>query len=104
MPGKLLTARAYADKRLAGRQISYNAVDVTLDDSNDLPDGVCDAIEVLGNGNVKVSLSNVNKEGGGSDGTAVLTSVVANQIVRIAATRIWATGTTSSAVRALYRS
>lgn len=72
----------------------YQGVAVTPSDTVDLPDGPCAAIYVGANGNVNVNLA--------SGGTAVLTSLVAGQIVRVNASRILATSTTATGIQALY--
>jgi hypothetical protein len=71
-----------------------NGVAVTLDDSNDLPNGPCRGIYVTGSGNVNVNLA--------TGGTAVLTGLSAGQIVHIGVSRILNTSTTATGVYALY--
>lgn len=75
----------------------YDSYAVTPADGSDLPFGNSvgtKALRVTGAGNVAVQLA-----GGG---TATLTGLAANQIVRIAVTRILATGTTATGIQALY--
>ena len=81
----------------------YETFAVTPADGADLPSGLVGgltgtrptkAIKVTGAGNVSVQLF-----GGG---TAVLTGLVAGQLLMIAVTRILATGTTATGVLALY--
>ena len=72
----------------------FDGYAVTTSDSVDLPNGITRGIYVTGAGNV-----NVNLEGGG---TAVLTTLSAGQIVRVAASRILATSTTATGIFALY--
>ena len=68
---------------------------VTTSDTVDLPNGPCQALRALGAGNI-----NVNLTGGG---TAVLTGLVAGQIVRCDVSRVLATSTTVTAgIQALY--
>jgi hypothetical protein len=73
----------------------YDGYAVTADDSNDLPNGPCDAIYVTGAGNVAINLPDA--------GTAVLTTLGAGQLTRCSAQRIKATSTTATGIFALYR-
>ena len=76
---------------------TYDAFDVTPSDSVDLvaPPGMqCVGLAVTGAGNVNVNLRN--------GGTAVLTTIGALQMLDIAVTRILATSTTATGIRALF--
>jgi hypothetical protein len=75
----------------------YDSYDVTPADGSDLPAGNSlgtKALYVTGAGNINVQLA-----GGG---TAVLTGLVAGQILPIAVTRVLATSTTATGIKALY--
>lgn len=72
----------------------FDGYAVTPADGTDLPNGTTTAIYVTGAGNVNVDLA-----GGG---TAVLTSLVAGQILPIAVNRIRSTSTTATGIFALY--
>jgi hypothetical protein len=76
-------------------QADFDGYAVTTSDSVDLTNGPCAAIYVTAPGNV-----NINLPGGG---TAVLTGLVAGQIVEVSAQRILATSTTATGIYALYR-
>jgi hypothetical protein len=83
----------------------YDGYAVTPADGSDLPNGPCKAIYVTVGGNVNVQLANGNPLAGGASvgvGTAVLTSLVAGQILPIAASRILSTSTTATGIFALY--
>lgn len=84
---------AYTNK-LALQNPDYDGYAVTPSDSVDLGNGPTKAIYVTVGGNISVNLA-----GGG---TAVLTTVVAGQILPIAVTRILATSTTATGIVALY--
>lgn len=86
---------------ITARERAFGADDcyaVTPADATDLPFAIqpmgTRALYVTGAGNVAVNLA-----GGG---TAVLTGLVAGQIVIISVTRILATGTTATGILALY--
>lgn len=75
----------------------YDSYDVTPADGTDLPAGNAlgtKALFITVGGNV-----NVNLAGGG---TAVLTTLVAGQILPIAVTRVLSTSTTATGIKALY--
>jgi hypothetical protein len=74
---------------------AYEGFAVTPADGTDLSNGPCDALFVTVGGNV-----NVNLLGGG---TAVLTGLVAGQIIPIAAQRVLSTSTTATGIFALYK-
>ncbi len=92
MPRVLFSKAAYTPGQFQPTEFEGEAV--TPSDSTDLPSGSCTAIYVTGAGNV-----NVNLAGGG---TAVLTGLSADQIVRVNASRILATSTTATGIFALY--
>ena len=85
-------AKNYNDERSAP---DYEGFAVTPADGTDLLNGPTRAVFVTVGGNVNVQLL-----GGG---TAVLTTLVAGQILPIAVTRILATSTTATGIFALYR-
>ena len=83
----------------------FDGYAVTPADGTDLPNGPCKAIYVTGAGNVNVQLVNGNPTGANASigvGTAVLTSLVAGQILPIAVSRILSTSTTATGIFALY--
>lgn len=84
---------AYNNK-LTLQNPDYDGHAITASDSVDLGNGPTKALYVTVGGNISVNLA-----GGG---TAVLTSVVAGQILPIAVTRVLATGTTATGIVALY--
>lgn len=74
---------------------TYNHfVGVTPSDSADLPDGLSDGLYVGGAGTVVVEEQ---------DGTSASFSAVAGAVLPIRVRRVRATGTTASAIVALYR-
>ena len=90
----LLTQRGKGSAPRAMRT-EFQGLAVTPSDTVDLPGGTTRALQVTGSGgNV-----NVNLDGGG---TAVLTSLVAGQILEIAVTRVLSTSTTATGLVALY--
>lgn len=94
MPRQLF-AQPLANNKVGVQQFSeFQSVDVTPADGTDLPDGACAAIYVTGAGNVNVNLA--------AGGTAVLTGLSAGEIVRVNASRILATSTTATGIKALY--
>ena len=75
--------------------LAHRAVAVTPSDAADLPDGVTTVgLYVGGAGDVHVTLQ------GGSDVT--FKSVPGGTLLRVAARRVWATGTTATNIVALY--
>lgn len=92
---RMLFSQALANNKAGIKQQSeFQSVDVTPADGADLPDGACAALYVTGAGNANINLA--------SGGTAVLTGLAAGQIVRVNASRVLATSTTATGIKALY--
>jgi hypothetical protein len=82
----------------------YDGYAVSTSDTNDLPNGPCDALVATVAGNISVLFSRTNAEGNVSVlGTTTLTSVAAGEILPIQVSRVRATSTTATGIFALYR-
>jgi hypothetical protein len=68
---------------------------VTPDDSNDLPDGVCRALWIGGEGDVQLTAED-------DDADVVISSIASGTLILVRTKRVHATSTTATNILALY--
>ena len=92
MPNLVFAKQTYTHG--VSNSMELSGLAVTAADGTDLPNGPCVGLMATGAGNINVDLVGA--------GTAVLTTLTANQIYMVACQRVRSTSTTATGIVALY--